>query len=274
MAVLSKSESVRIREVWDENLEDEFAMICDIVDDYRYIAMDTEFPGMVLRPLLNFKSSTDSYYLAVKANVDLLKLIQLGLTFSDEDGNLPTCGTDKYCVWQFNFCEFNINEDVYANESIELLSHSGIDFKKNNEKGIDALRFSELLMSSGIVLNDNVCWVTFHSGYDFGYLLKLLTGQNLPDTQVEFFNLINLYFPTIYDVKHLMKFCNNLHGGLNKLADQLGVKRIGICHQAGSDSLLTCCSFMKLKENFFNGSPEKYAGVLYGLGVENGENTH
>ncbi|XP_052182432.1 probable CCR4-associated factor 1 homolog 7 isoform X3 [Diospyros lotus] len=184
MAVLSKSESVRIREVWDENLEDEFAMICDIVDDYRYIAMDTEFPGMVLRPLLNFKSSTDSYYLAVKANVDLLKLIQLGLTFSDEDGNLPTCGTDKYCVWQFNFCEFNINEDVYANESIELLSHSGIDFKKNNEKGIDALRFSELLMSSGIVLNDNVCWVTFHSGYDFGYLLKLLTGQNLPDTQV------------------------------------------------------------------------------------------
>jgi CCR4-NOT transcription complex subunit 7/8 len=28
-----------------------------------------------------------------------------------------------------------------------------------------------------------------------------------------------------------------------------------------------------LRDNFFNGSAEKYAGVLYGLGVENGQNT-
>ncbi|KAK1434305.1 hypothetical protein QVD17_00042 [Tagetes erecta] len=146
---------------------------------------------------------------------------------------------------------------------------SGIDFKKNNEKGIDARRFGELLMSSGIVLNDNVYWVTFHSGYDFRYLLKVLTCKNLPDTQTGFFNLINMFFPTIYDIKHLMKFCNSLHGGLNKLAQLLEVERIGICHQAGSDSLLTSCTFRKLIENFFSGSLDKYAGVLYGLGVEN-----
>lgn len=129
-------------------------------------------------------------------------------------------------------------------------------------------------MSSGIVLNDNIHWVTFHSGYDFGYLLKLLTCQDLPDTQVGFFNLINMYFPTVYDIKHLMKFCNSLHGGLNKLAELLEVERVGICHQAGSDSLLTSCTFRKLKDNFFSGSLEKYAGVLYGLGVENGQGSH
>ncbi|KAK3001625.1 hypothetical protein RJ639_020755 [Escallonia herrerae] len=274
MSILSKSDSIHIREVWDDNLEDEFALIRDIVDDYPFIAMDTEFPGIVLRPIGTFKSSTEYNFQTLKANVDLLKLIQMGLTFSDEEGNLPTCGTDKYCVWQFNFREFNLNEDVYANDSIELLGQSGIDFKKNFEKGIDANRFSELLMSSGIVLNDNVHWVTFHSGYDFGYLLKLLTCQHLPDTQVGFFNLINIYFPTLYDIKHLMRFCNSLHGGLNKLAELLDVERIGICHQAGSDSLLTCCTFLKLKENFFSGTPEKYAGVLYGLGVENGQITY
>lgn len=269
MSLLAKSDSIQIREVWNDNLEEEFALIRNIVDDFPYIAMDTEFPGIVLRPVGNFKNSNDYHYQTLKDNVDMLKLIQLGLTFSDEEGNLPTCGSEKHCIWQFNFREFNVNEDVFANDSVELLRESGIDFKRNNENGINARRFGELLMSSGVVLNDSVYWVTFHSGYDFGYLLKVLTCKNLPDTQAGFFNLINMYFPTIYDIKHLMKFCNSLHGGLNKLAELLEVERIGICHQAGSDSLLTSCTFRKLKENFFSGSLEKYAGVLYGLGVEN-----
>ena len=39
-------------------------------------------------------------------------------------------------------------------------------------------------------------------------------------------------------MKYLMKFTDNLHGGLSKLAEQLNVVRIGPQHQAGSDSLL------------------------------------
>ncbi|KAJ0536827.1 putative poly(A)-specific ribonuclease [Helianthus annuus] len=228
---MSKADSIQIREVWNDNLEEEFEFIRLIVDDFPYVAMDTEFPGIVIRPVGNFKNTNDYHYQTLKDNVDMLKLIQLGLTFSDEQGNLPTFGSDtdtdtdnRHCIWQFNFREFNMKDDVYANDSVELLRESGIDFKKNNEKGIDVGRFGELLMSSGIVLNDSVYWVTFHSG---------------------------------------------LHGGLNKLAQLLEVERIGICHQAGSDSLLTSCTFRKLIENFFSGSLEKYAGVLYGLGVEN-----
>ncbi|XP_031269941.1 probable CCR4-associated factor 1 homolog 6 [Pistacia vera] len=274
MSLLPKGDSIQIREVWNDTLEQEFDLIRQIVDDFPYVAMDTEFPGIVLRPVGNFKNSNDYHYQTLKDNVDMLKLIQLGLTFSDEQGNLPTCGTDKYCIWQFNFREFNVNEDVFATDSIELLKQSGIDFEKNNEKGVDVMRFGELLMSSGIVLNDSVHWVTFHSGYDFGYLLKVLTCQNLPDTQAKFFNLIRIYFPTVYDIKHLMKYCNSLHGGLNKLAELLEVERVGICHQAGSDSLLTSCTFRKLKENFFSSPLGKYAGVLFGLGVENGQNAH
>ncbi|CAA2960651.1 probable CCR4-associated factor 1 homolog 7 [Olea europaea var. sylvestris] len=267
---LPKNDSIQIREVWNDNLERELALIREIVDDYPYIAMDTEFPGVVLHPVMNFKHINEYNYRTLKDNVDMLKLIQLGLTFSDENGNLPTCGNDTYCIWQFNFREFDVNKDIFANDSIELLRQSGIDFKKNNEMGIDANHFAELLMSSGIVLNNDVQWVTFHSGYDFGYLLKLLTCRNLPESQSDFFDLLNMYFPMVYDIKHLMKFCNNLHGGLNKLAELLELERIGICHQAGSDSLLTSCAFKKLKDNFFNGSTEKYSGVLYGLSVENG----
>ncbi|XVF89384.1 hypothetical protein PTKIN_Ptkin19aG0126000 [Pterospermum kingtungense] len=260
MSVLPKGDSIQIREVWNDNLEEEFALIREIVDTYNYVAMDTEFPGVVLRPVGTFKNINDYNYQTLKDNVDMLKLIQLGLTFSDQDGNLPTRGTDNYCIWQFNFREFNISEDIFASDSIELLLQCGIDFKKNSEKGIDVKRFGELLMSSGIVLNDGVHWVTFHSGYDFGYLLKLLTCRTLPDTQAGFFDLINIYFPMVYDIKHMMKFCNSLHGGLNKLAELLEVERVGACHQAGSDSLLTSCTFRKLRDNFFSGSTEKYAG--------------
>nr|ABK22659.1 unknown [Picea sitchensis] len=268
MSILPKSDSIHIREVWADNLEEEFNLINEIVDDYPLVAMDTEFPGIVVRPLGKFKTVQDFNYETLRSNVDVLKLIQLGLTFSDEDGNLPSCGTDRYCVWQFNFREFNIWEDAYASDSIELLRQSGIDFKKNSELGVDSHRFAELLMSSGIVLNENVRWITFHSGYDFGYLLKLVMNRRLPLTQAGFFYLIRMYFPNLYDIKHLMKFCNSLHGGLNRLAELLEVERFGACHQAGSDSLLTSCTFRKLRESFFNGAADKYAGVLYGLGEE------
>lgn len=89
--------------------------------------------------------------------MDLLKIIQLGLTFSDDKGNLPP-GT---CTWQFNF-KFNLkyacflfwlilthatlfSEDMYAQDSIDLLIRSGIDFTRNDEAGIDVSDFGELV---------------------------------------------------------------------------------------------------------------------------------
>ena len=112
-------------------------MIREIVDDYPYIAMDTEFPSIVFQPVGNFKSNCDFRYQTLKDTVDKLKLIQLGLTFSDEHGNLLTCREDdRFCIWQFNFREFNVNDDVFANDSIEILRQSGVNFKKINEHGL------------------------------------------------------------------------------------------------------------------------------------------
>lgn len=85
----------------------------------------------------------------------MLKLIQLGLTFTDAEGNLPKIG-NHYCLWQFNFREFNLKEDMYAQDSIELLKQSGIDFQAMEERGIDVQRFGELLMVSGVVLSEKV----------------------------------------------------------------------------------------------------------------------
>lgn len=60
---------------------------------------DTEFPGVVARPIGTFKTSSDYHYQTMRCNVDLLKIIQLGLTLANDEGQLPQeCST-----WQFNF---------------------------------------------------------------------------------------------------------------------------------------------------------------------------
>lgn len=266
------NEECGIRDVWRHNLEEEFRTIRQVVQKYHFVAMDTEFPGVVARPIGEFRSSADYQYQLLRCNVDLLRIIQLGLTFMDEEGHMP----QGYTTWQFNF-KFNLNEDMYAQDSIDLLQHSGIQFKKHEEDGIDPHDFAELLMSSGIVLVDNIKWLSFHSGYDFGYLLKLLRNQNLPAEESEFFELLRLFFPTIYDVKYLMKSCKNLKGGLQEVADQLELRRVGPQHQAGSDSLLTGMAFFKMREMFFEDNIDnaKYCGHLYGLGtsfIVNGNN--
>lgn len=51
----------------------------------------------------NFRTSADYHYQTLRCNVDLLKMIQLGVTFADENGNVPK----DACTWQFNF-KFNL----------------------------------------------------------------------------------------------------------------------------------------------------------------------
>lgn len=54
------------------------------------------------------------------------------------------------------------SEDMYATESIDLLTKSGINFKRHEDYGVDVEHFGELIISSGLVLLDNVKWISFH----------------------------------------------------------------------------------------------------------------
>jgi CCR4-NOT transcription complex subunit 7/8 len=92
-------------------------------------------------------------------------------------------------------------DDIYAEDSIELLKNSGIDFERFEREGIDIQYFGEVLMMSGLVLNKEVKWLTFHSSYDFGYLIKTLTGTDLPADETSFLEILHLYFPCSYDLK-------------------------------------------------------------------------
>ncbi|KAJ1679465.1 CCR4-NOT core DEDD RNase subunit [Spiromyces aspiralis] len=255
-----------IREVWADNLEEEFETIRRLVPKYPYIAMDTEFPGVVARPIGNFASTSDYHYQLLRCNVDILKIIQLGITLADKEGNLAP----DVCTWQFNF-KFHLDEDMYAQDSIDLLEKAGIDFGRNEKYGIELDEFGELLMDSGLVLLPEVRWLSFHSGYDFGYLLKLLTCKPLPENEEGFYKLLHTFFPGVYDIKYIMRSCKTLKGGLQDVADELNVQRLGTQHQAGSDSLLTSSTFFRLRERYFNNKFDDsvFLGHLFGLGMTN-----
>jgi CCR4-NOT transcription complex subunit 7/8 len=178
--------------------------------------------------------------------VDNLKLIQVGMTICDEFGNYP----EDVSTWQFNL-KFDINYEKFSQESIDLLTHSGIDFQQLATHGIDIQHFGEYLITSGLLLNDELNWISFHGIYDFAYLLKVLTGLPLPENETVFFDSLKMYFPHYYDIRYLVRYYENFKGSLSRLGQELKLHRTGIQHQAGSDSILTSEIFFKLKGEYF-----------------------
>jgi CCR4-NOT transcription complex subunit 7/8 len=158
---------------------------------------------------------------------------------------------------------------MFAQDSIELLKTSGIDFERFERYGIDVQYFGEVMMMSGLVLNEDVKWVSFHSSYDFGYLLKTLMCTELSMEEPQFLEMLTTFFPCIYDVKYMMTAVEGMHGGLSSLADTLQINRIGPMHQAGSDSLLTAQTYFALLKKHFNSvcDDSKFKGELFGLGA-------
>ncbi|KAK1662190.1 hypothetical protein QYE76_050349 [Lolium multiflorum] len=260
---------LQIRQVWAHNLEAEFAWIQHAQEHYPYVSMDTEFPGVIHAPSKHHAELTPpERYAGLKANVDALHLIQVGLAFA------ATAHSPPAVAFEINLREFDPRVHRHNPDSVAFLADSGIDFARNRADGVDARELASLLMGSGLVCpgdgnESDVTWVTFHPNYDFGYLVRLLTGRDLPDTLPEFLRLVRVFFGgEVYDVKHMVSRCRcRLPGSLDGLADALGVKReAGRSHQAGSDSAVTWDAFRRIRDEYFAKEGVRgFAGVLHGL---------
>ena len=151
-------------------------------------------------------------------------------------------------TWQFNF-DWDIDTERKAEVSINKLKECGLDFNNFKHHGINPLYFSEKVMTSGLVLNDRLTWICFHGNQDFGFLIKIMMNENLPTTRQTFEKYLQHYIPNVLDIKTFMGNFN-LYGGLEKIAKQLSIVRMGSQHQAGSDSLVTLQVLFRLFNNF------------------------
>jgi CCR4-NOT transcription complex subunit 7/8 len=251
-----------IIEVFEDNFIQEMKNLTTLLEEYNYVGMDTEFPGTVYSV---DNMTEDFYYKTLKRNVDKLKLIQLGITVTNEKGEYPK--NYPYHTWQFNL-EFDKNKEPSHPSSMNLLKQCGIDFDKLKKRGINHKIFAQYFTTSNLVLNPDIIWVSFQGAYDFGYLLKLLIGTNLPEKEEDFIDQLNSFFINYYDIRVLVKGNDNMQKGLNRLAEQFEVKREGKIHQAGSDSVVTIDVFFKLKKSGYvnNSKLEDLKNILYGIG--------
>jgi len=290
----------RIRDVWANNLEQEMIILRQLIQKYPYVSMDAEFPGIVARPIGDFGSKASYHYQTLRCNVDILKPIQLGITLWSTEGELPPSQPDREtlpkvpyqnnlllcpCSWSFNF-QFSLEEDMYAEGSIDMLKAAGLDFNRHQTMGIDPAVFGSALITSGLTFMEDVEWLSFHSGYDFGYLIKLLTNDTLPVDEADFRDLVKVHFPRLWDIKYLLRHAqktmasqnrltptastiiNTLgqKSGLIDLANELGCQRVGTAHTGSSDSWLTGSVFWAMRSKIFEGIvPDELSDQIYGL---------
>ncbi|KAL1218609.1 putative CCR4-associated factor 1 [Cardamine amara subsp. amara] len=205
---------------------------------HKFIAIDTEFPGCLRQTSQD--ASDEERYDDMSFSVGKTKLIQLGLTLFDGNGSIG--GT-----WEINFSDFRETKDARNEKSIAFLKRNGLDLKKIREEGIG---IHDFFLDLNWILKQTrkITWVTFHGSYDIAYLLKGLTGESLPVTSERFSKSVARILGSVYDLKVMAGRYKGLSSrlGLESLASELGLNRVGIAHHAGSDSELTARVFAKM----------------------------
>jgi len=247
---------VELQSVTASNFEAELDTVAALLPRHPYVVVDTEYPGTVHRPPAGARDADlgpDERYALVRANVDELPIVQLGLTLCDAHGNLPVVvdyetGHHVERAWEFNFSD--VGRHRHAPQSVEFLASQGIYFARARECGVSSAAFKSKLagiLSAAALAGRELTWVAFGGAYDLAYLVKMLgDGQPLPETRAEFMARVRaLLGGRVFDAKYMAENCGrgDLRGvGLRSVAANLGVPRPIVeppC-LAGPKSLTAC----------------------------------
>lgn len=153
--------------VWRENFQQEIVQFDKSLHGFNIVSIDTEFPCSICSTPR--EAPTSVIYNNLKFNEDNTKIIELGITLSNDKGNIGS-------TWEFNFSDFDFQKDPCVQESMQLMKSNGMDFAKIRRDGIPqcvfAPKFLEILsehrISNGL--------------YDLTHITILFINHPLPQS--------------------------------------------------------------------------------------------
>ncbi|KAM0856735.1 hypothetical protein ACQ4PT_048924 [Festuca glaucescens] len=210
----------------------------------------------------HYDLTAEERYEVIWANVALLKPLQVGIAVRTVNG--------QRFAWEFNLRGFDIASDKDARDprSIAYLAGCGVDFNRLPRAGIDGFKLRFLLRDSGL-LRARPSWATFTGAYHVAYFMRLMYGENLPDSVDDFMKMAHQLFGPLYDVKRLAReHDRSCVGSLSNVVKKLAVvppgEGISKSKPAGTGSMLALLAFETLKQKL-GANTEKYRHELCGL---------
>ena len=255
--------AVLVHPVWAWNFNQESANLRQFAAGARYVAVNVHYPGVVYLPGKdNTALTAEQRYALVKANVDALKPLQVGIAVCDFQGNS--------FAWEFNLRDFRRHADPHDVNSLDYLAGRGLDVDTLANHGVDARTLGAMLVASGLIGPlRGLSWITYTGTYHLAYLLKIVTGGcPLPPDLAGFVGAVQHFFgDQVYDVARMAADCSPaLPVGLERIAADLGFhppwRSPRLAAAAGVRALQV---FRSLKYGEFGGNVRRYEGLLQGL---------
>ncbi|KAF7052609.1 hypothetical protein CFC21_060688 [Triticum aestivum] len=267
MSPVWPSSAVPVRSVWAPNLKHESANLRHVARNAQYVAIDVHYPGVVHHPSQDHNALTvEERYALVKANVDGLKPLQLGIALYDSDGGYLD-------AWEFNLRDFRPQADPHDENSLAYLAGRGLDVGVLRDHGVSADVLSKMLFESGLISarprrGRSRSWITYAGAYHVAYLLKIVTGgAPLPRDVAGFNGAVRRYLgDQVYDVARMAADCLDMPLGLESIAAHLGFHPpLGSPRLAAAAGVHALQVFMRLKYGKLGGDVRRYRGLLEGL---------
>lgn len=260
-----------VHSVWHDNFDTESTRLLTIAPRAIHVTVSVQYPGCAVAQAGTggrrkyAQLTTEERYDMVKANVNELHPIQVGLAIRTDDGG------SELVVFEFNLRGFDINNPANLRDpaSIAHLRGRGVDFGRLPHARIEPHRLRSLLLGSGL-LQTRPSWATFTGAYHIGYLMKILTGAEVPSGLDAFMAMATATLREgVYDVKRLAAEVNTANRFLlREIATCLGVvPAVAQGMVTGADTVSTLQCFEALRERLGEVRVVMHSHQLCGLPI-------
>ena len=210
-----------VKDVVKSNFYKEFSNIKELATKYNVVSINVESAGTLGRPIGKFKGKRDYVYQTIRVNVDLFNIFKIGISLCDQFGNKPE---GVISTWQLH-CQVDPETEIVPSEFLEFLDAASTipetSASELKHTGINLKELAVVLTDSGLLMNNNITWISHSGGYDFAYLLRLVTDKPLPQSRELFLSELNKIFINYYDLDLINQRLNYQIFMLSGLKDEL-----------------------------------------------------